>query len=163
MTTLVRQADYHDPGDAQALAFLLQSYAMDPMGGGQPMAQAKLDRLAGELARRPHAFSVLAFVDGAPAGLANCFEAFSTFACAPLVNIHDIVVVEAHRGRGLSRLLLGEVERIARSRDCCKLTLEVLEGNAVARAAYERLGFGDYVLDPAVGRALFWQKKLCQV
>ena len=39
-------------------------------------------------------------------------------------------------------------------------TLEVLEGNRVARAAYEKAGFGAYVLDPAAGRALFWQKPL---
>ena len=43
---------------------------------------------------------------------------------------------------------------------CCKLTLEVLDGNAPAKAAYEKFGFASYELDPAVGGALCWQKKL---
>ena len=40
------------------------------------------------------------------------------------------------------------------------LTLEVLEGNKVAQAAYRASGFAGYELDPEVGRAMFWQKKL---
>jgi len=43
---------------------------------------------------------------------------------------------------------------------CCKLTLEVLEGNTVARAAYQACGYSGYELNPEIGKALFWQKKL---
>jgi ribosomal protein S18 acetylase RimI-like enzyme len=78
----------------------------------------------------------------------------------PLVNIHDIVVLPKYRGRGISQFLLQEVEAIAREKGCCKLTLEVLEGNKVAQKAYTRFGFRDYVLDPSAGKALFWQKML---
>ena len=56
--------------------------------------------------------------------------------------------------------MLGKVELLARDRGCCKLTLEVLEGNAVARSAYEKFGFTGYELDPAMGKAHFWEKKL---
>ena len=48
----------------------------------------------------------------------------------------------------------------AEERDMNKLTLEVLDGNAPAKAAYEKFGFASYELDPAVGGALCWQKKL---
>jgi ribosomal protein S18 acetylase RimI-like enzyme len=65
-----------------------------------------------------------------------------------------------HRGRGLGKRLLAQVEQLARELDCCKLTLEVLEGNRVAQAAYLASGFEGYELNPQVGRALFWQKKL---
>ena len=51
-------------------------------------------------------------------------------------------------------------EELARELGCCKLTLEVLEGNAKAQAAYKSLGYAGYELDPAMGKALFWQKKL---
>nr|GFD20020.1 hypothetical protein [Tanacetum cinerariifolium] len=54
--------------------------------------------------------------------------------------------------------MLTKVEEIARQRGCCKMTLEVLEGNEVALGAYRKLGFSDYQLDPQMGRALFWQK-----
>ena len=119
-----------------------------------------LEHLPGELAKRPHAFSVLAFVGGEPAGLVNCFEGFSTFACRPLVNVHDVAVVPKFRGLGLSQRMLHKVEEIARQRGCCKITLEVLEGNAVAQASYDKFGFAPGVFDPAHGRMMFWTKAL---
>ena len=51
-------------------------------------------------------------------------------------------------------------EAIALSLGCCKLTLEVLEGNTVAHAAYKACGFAGYELAPNIGKAMFWQKKL---
>ncbi len=160
MTLTLSQANYHDPDDAQAIVGLLDAYARDPMGGGESLAESVKASLVGKLAGLPHAFSVLARVDGQPAGLVNCFEGFSTFVAQPLINIHDVVVLPEFRGQGLSQQLLEEVERIARERGCCKLTLEVLEGNRVAQAAYRKLGYAGYELDPQMGRAMFWQKSL---
>nr|WP_158459211.1 GNAT family N-acetyltransferase [Pseudomonas fluorescens] len=156
----VLRADYNDPLHAQAIAFLLDHYSRDAMGGGEPLPAAVLDSLASELAKRPHAYSVLAFDGQVPVGLVNCFEGFSTFACRPLVNVHDVVVVDTHRGRGISQRMLAEAESIARERGCCKMTMEVLEGNEPAQKAYRKLGYGGYELDPALGKAMFWQKVL---
>ncbi|MCC2617803.1 GNAT family N-acetyltransferase [Aestuariibacter halophilus] len=153
-------ADYSNPQHKQDIPYLLNQYAIDPMGGGTPLPQAVYDHLADSLAERPYAFSVLAYVDGKPAGLANCFEGFSTFACKPLVNIHDMCVVEAYRGLGLSQRLLDKVQQIATDKGCCKITLEVLSNNTVAQSAYRRFGFAGYELDPSAGHAQFWQKKL---
>lgn len=160
MNLSVLQADYQNPTHARAIETLLGFYAMDPMGGGEALPAETLGKLVGELAKRPHAFSVLAFVDDQPAGLVNCFEGFSTFACRPLVNVHDVVVLDTYRGLGLSQRMLDCVEAIAVARGCCKLTLEVLEGNHTAQNAYEKFGFAPYSLAPEAGRALFWQKKL---
>ncbi|EJM72200.1 acetyltransferase [Pseudomonas sp. GM49] len=157
---LVLQASYTNPVHAEAICLVLNHYAEDPMGGGQPLPADVLEQLPAELARRPHAFSVLAFVGGEPAGLVNCFEGFSTFACRPLVNVHDVAVVKKFRGLGLSQKMLQKVEDIARQRGCCKLTLEVLEGNAVAQGSYEKAGFAAGMFDPAHGRMLFWTKSL---
>jgi len=55
-------------------------------------------------------------------------------------------------------MMLHEVEKIAKERGCCKLTLEVLEGNCSAKKSYEKFGFSGYELDSEVGKALFWQK-----
>ena len=66
---LVLQASYTNPVHAEAIALVLNHYAEDPMGGGQALAPDVLQQLPGELAKRPHAFSVLAFVCGEPAGL----------------------------------------------------------------------------------------------
>ncbi|MFJ5295966.1 GNAT family N-acetyltransferase [Pseudomonas sp. NPDC088368] len=157
---LVLQASYTNPVHAEAIGFLINQYAEDAMGGGESLSQDAREQLALELAKRPHAFSVLAFISGEPVGLVNCFEGFSTFACRPLVNIHDVVVIASARGLGISQKMLAKVEEIARQRGCCKMTLEVLEGNEVAQGAYRKLGFSDYQLDPKMGKALFWQKAL---
>ena len=156
----VVQADYTNPVHAQAVRDVLNHYAKDPMGGGQALSEEVLVQLPTELAKRAHAFSVLAFVNGEAAGLVNCFEGFSTFAGKPLVNVHDVSVVDRFRGLGLSQKMLRKVEDIARERGCCKITLEVLEGNDVAQGSYRKFGFSDGKLDPAYGRMLFWNKYL---
>lgn len=156
----VEMADYADPRDAAAVVVLLDAYARDPMGGGAPLAETVKARLVGDLAANPHAFSLIARLDDEPVGLANCFMGYSTFAAAPLVNIHDFAVLPGHRGAGIGRTLLASIEAEALKRGACKITLEVLSGNAPARRLYAANGYGDYQLDPASGQALFWQKRL---
>ncbi|MGV8894783.1 MAG: GNAT family N-acetyltransferase [Burkholderiaceae bacterium] len=148
------------PKHADALIALMSDYSRDPMGGGNALPDHVKTNLAAELHKRATAHVILAFVDGAPAGLVVCFEGFSTFACKPLLNIHDVVVTQKHRKNGVCKRMLQQVEAIARQLGCCKLTLEVLEGNHPAQAAYSAFGFASYVLDPKMGKAVFWQKKL---
>lgn len=155
----VTLADYRDTRDAADLVAMLDAYARDPMGGGAPLADDVKARLPGDLAANPQAFSLLARLDDRAVGLANCFMGYSTFAAAPLVNIHDLAVLPDTRGKGVGKALLGAVEAEALKRGACKITLEVLSGNP-ARHLYAREGFGDYQLDPATGHALFWQKRL---
>jgi ribosomal protein S18 acetylase RimI-like enzyme len=160
MSITIRQADYNAPADAAALVNLLDVYARDPMGGGKPLKDTTRNNLPAELAARPFAVSFLAFDADEPAGVLNAFEGFSTFACRPLLNIHDIAVHPAHRGKGLGRLLLDAAEAEARRRGCCKLTLEVLSGNTRARDIYQAAGYEAYELDPEKGHALFLEKAL---
>jgi GNAT superfamily N-acetyltransferase len=152
-------ADYCDAHDAADVVALLDAYARDPMGGGEPLRDDVRARLTGDLAANPQAFSLLARIEGRAVGLANCFMGYSTFAAAPLVNIHDLAVLPDARGKGVGQALLHGIEAEALKRGACKITLEVLSRNP-ARHLYTREGFGDYQLDPATGHALFWQKRL---
>ena len=157
------RADYADDLHAQALVELLDAYARDPMGGGEPLSAFARTNLVAALARRAQAFSVLAFDDsgqGRAIGLVNCLEGFSTFACKPLINVHDVTVLAEYRGRGIATAMLALVEQIARERGACKLTLEVLEGNDAAMRVYRRYGFANYQLASAAGHAQFLQKYL---
>ena len=138
----------------------MDEYALCPAGGGQGLSAYTKANLPAELLHREAAHVILAFAGTSPAGLVVCLEGFSTFACKPLLNIHDLVVALPFRRRGLSRLLLQKAEDIALDLNCCKLTLEVLEGNHAAQAAYKAFGFTGYELNPAMGKALFWDKKL---
>lgn len=160
MTIEIRLADYQNARDKELVVELLNGYAKDPMGGGEELAEYTKQNLAECLAKIPHAFSVLAFYQGQPAGLINCFEGFSTFKCKPIINIHDATVLPDFRGKGLSLKMMDKVEEIARERGACKITLEVLEGNKVAQGSYLKFGFSGYELDPKMGQAMFWEKPL---
>jgi GNAT superfamily N-acetyltransferase len=154
------EADLSIPAQAIATVELMDEYASDPMGGGKGLSDYVKQNLATELKKRKNAHVILAFVDGSPAGLLICLEGFSTFACKPLLNIHDAIVALPYRGKGLSKLLFQKAEEIALTLGCCKLTLEVLEGNHIAQSAYKAYGFSGYELNPQMGKALFWEKKL---
>jgi ribosomal protein S18 acetylase RimI-like enzyme len=156
----LRRADYTDPAEAAAIVMLLDAYASDPAGGGEPLSDYAKANLVRELAARPQAFSVLAFDGDAPVGLVNCIEGFSTFKCQPLVNVHDVAVLASHRGRGIAEQMLALAEAIARERGAVKMTLEVLSGNVPAVRLYTRIGYAGYQLDPAMGTANFMQKWL---
>jgi ribosomal protein S18 acetylase RimI-like enzyme len=160
----VRRADYKLAADRAAITTLLDSYARDPMGGGAALAAEPLARLCDDLAQRPYAFSFIAWQGSAqgelPVGLVNCFEAYSTFKAQPLINIHDLAVHPSARGQGVGQALMQAVEQEAKARKACKITLEVLSGNAVALKSYTRFGFAGYQLDPATGQAVFLQKWL---
>ena len=156
----ILEANPLNPVHAKAIVKLLDEYARDPMGGGQPLSEAVKTNLPTALSNRSNAYVILALDGNKPAGLTICFEGFSTFACRPLLNIHDVMVSAGYRGQGLSKRLLEQAEVIARRLDCCKLTLEVLEGNSIAQSAYQSVGFNSYQLDPTMGHALFWEKKL---
>lgn len=156
----VVQANYAEPVHARALVEMLDAYARDPAGGGHPLSDHARAHLVAELAARPTAFSVLAFDGEQVVGLVNCIEGFSTFACRPLVNVHDLAVAASHRGRRIGEQMLALVSQIARQRGACKLTLELLSGNHSAGRLYARYGFESYQLDPSLGQAQFLQKWL---
>ena len=76
MDIKVVKVDYNHPQQAQDLTDLLNAYACDPMGGGAPLSESVANNLTSELAKLPHAFSLICYVDGKPAGLTNAFFAF---------------------------------------------------------------------------------------
>ena len=153
-------AQWDVPDDCDAVVHLLDDYARDPMGGGAALSDYARENLASTMASMPGAFSVIGRMAGKPVALANCFTTLSTFACKPLVNIHDLSVMFDARGRGVGQRLLSFIEKEAQRRGCCKVTLEVLTGNDQARRSYERFGFTKYTLDESTGHAILLQKIL---
>jgi GNAT superfamily N-acetyltransferase len=159
MIEIVR-VDLSEPRHARDLLHMMDTYASDPMGGGQALEAGARARLVDALRNEPHHHGLLAYRASEVVGLANCFRGFSTFRAAPLLNLHDMVVAPKSRGQGIGAALLAAVEDVARQLGCCKVTLEVLSGNLPAQAAYRRAGYAAYELDPKAGQALFWQKSL---
>lgn len=143
--TWVRAANLGDARDSAAVVMLLDAYAADPRGGGVPLTADVRARLAVDLRKVPSARAWLAFDGEQPVGVCVGFFGYSTFRARPLLNLHDVAVLAAHRGRGVGHALLEAAEAHAREHGCCKLTLEVQDDNTPARKLYERFGFRDVV------------------
>lgn len=157
----IKKVDYSDSAQITILLELLQMYAKDPMGGGCSIPDPTLNLLPKALKDRPFMHSFLVFNEQNKAvGFANCIESFSTFAAKSVLNIHDFAVLTSERNKGVSQFLLNGISDFAISINCCKLTLEVLEGNKAAIAAYKASGFKAYELDPEMGKAIFFQRYL---
>jgi GNAT superfamily N-acetyltransferase len=154
MNVYVREADFDDERDAKGIIAVLDSYASAPVGGGQPLAPDVRERLVPMLREHPTSLVLLAFVDDDPVGIAVCFFGLSSFRARPLLNIHDLAVLPNWHGQGVGQALLKAVEERARRKGCCKLTLEVLDGNTRARELYRRFGFEDVVVDQSSTRFL---------
>lgn len=161
-------ADHAPTADAGAVLSLLDAYARDPLGDGRPLTVEVRACLIPALRQVPGALVLLARAAEEPVGVAVCFTGFSTFRARGLLNIHDLAVLPAWRGRGIGRRLLDTVVAIARQRGYCKATLEVRADNASARALYAGLGFGagasgaadGAVMDIAPKQYLFLERRL---
>jgi ribosomal protein S18 acetylase RimI-like enzyme len=157
----VVEADLNRPDHQNAVVELINAYAADPMGNGKPLSHDVRQDLIRGLRQHPTTIIFLADEEDQAIGVAVCFLGFSTFAARPLINIHDLAVLPSHRGKGIGRRLLEEVERRARALGCCKITLEVREDNHRARRIYETVGFEPTALQQeATGAYLFLSKRL---
>ena len=155
MNLEIREVDYANPDHCAGIVSILDSYASDPVGGGQPLCEEVKRRVVSTLHEHPSALVLLALAEHKPVGIAVCFLGLSTFQARPLLNLHDLAVLPEYRGRGLGRALLHAVEQSANQRDCGKLTLEVQDDNVRARKLYKDFGFGDFILgDSAATRFL---------
>jgi ribosomal protein S18 acetylase RimI-like enzyme len=157
---VVREADLGAPAQGAAIVALLDAYARDPMGGGEPLSEVVKQRLIPELRTIPGALVLLAWEGGEPVGLAVCFPGFSTFQARPLINVHDLAVLPSRRRRGVASRLLSAVAGHARRRGCCKVTLEAREDNPAARRLYERTGFSAGSSGRGRVQYLFLEKRL---
>ena len=140
MSIRIVQADLKNSDHQQHIIELTNAYALDPMGGGQPLREEVRKNMIAGLQEMPTSMVLLAFNEDQPVGIANCFWGYSTFFAKKLINIHDLAVLPQARGLGVGKGLIDKVKEIAEEADCCKITLEVLENNP-ARRLYEREGF----------------------
>lgn len=148
MNVRVGEADFDDDRDVNGFIEVLDSYASASVGGGSPLAPDVRERVVPMLRQHPTSLVLLAFVDDEPVGVAVCFFGLSSFRARPLLNIHDLAVLPKYQGKGVGPALLEAVEKHARRKGCCKLTLEVQDDNTRARGVYRRFGFEDYDLGP---------------
>jgi ribosomal protein S18 acetylase RimI-like enzyme len=140
MEVNIQLADLALPEHQDAVVRLLDHYASQPMGNGQPLPEDVKFRLIDGLRAHPMTRIFLAFVDGSAVAIATCFVGFSTFKAKPLINIHDLAVHKEYQSQGIGTQLIEAVTDYAREMDCCAITLEVRRDNP-ARHLYLKKGF----------------------
>ena len=126
--------------DAEALWALVREFAAYEKL--EHLVSGSAERLAAKLFGNawPRVECVVAAVDGRLVGYALFYGAYSTFWTQPLMCLEDIFVAESHRGRGVGRVLMSAVARVAVERGCPRLDWAVLDWNARSIEFYERLG-----------------------
>jgi ribosomal protein S18 acetylase RimI-like enzyme len=154
MSVSVVHADFRVPAHGDGLVRILDEYARLPHIAGRGLPDDVRENLVDRLAATSGKQILLAIDEGRVVGIAVCFEAFSTFAGRPLLNIHDLAVTVEYRGRGVGTMLLDAVAERARELSCCRVTLEVDTENPGAKKLYERSGF--------VMTQEFWKKELAE-
>ena len=156
----IRLADLQSFVDQRAIEAMLAAYAIEPTGNGEPLPGSVMAALIPGLQETPTSRVFLAWDGTTPVGMGICFLGFSTFMGKKTLNIHDLVVIAAHRGQGVGGKLLAAIETQAGQWGVGKITLEVLEHNRSARALYHRAGFAQVQGGPGLGGTLFYQKKI---
>ena len=149
------ECDFNKPEHRQGLINLMNHYIMDEMGNGKPLNEEQGRNLVEGLENHPSKLVLFVSYRNQLIGLTNCFINFATFTVKPFINIHDVVVLENYRDKGIGRKLLQAVIDHAKKIDCSKITLEVRTDNHRAQALYNSLGFeeGEPVMH-------FWTKYL---
>lgn len=83
---------------------------------------------------------IIAEYKNEPAGFALFFHNFSTFLGKPGIYLEDLFVKPELRAKGIGKILLKYLTRIAVARDCGRLEWSVLDWNKPAIDFYKKLG-----------------------
>jgi GNAT superfamily N-acetyltransferase len=96
--------------------------------------------MAGLFGAQGVASAVIARVGDTPAGFALYFFNYSTFLTKPGLYLEDLFVRPEWRGRGIGRVLLVHLARIAVERGCGRMEWSVLDWNELALGVYRAIG-----------------------
>lgn len=151
-----------DPSEAEIVARLLVGFR-DELGRDWPSANAFLASVERLIERTDTEYLIGAPHDDAPpAGVVQLRYRFGIWYAAEDCHLEDLFVETAARRSGLGSALVAAAIERARERGCARVELDVNEGNAPARALYERHGFTNdgSAFGEHRGRDLFMRRRL---
>jgi GNAT superfamily N-acetyltransferase len=106
---------------------------------------------------RPAAEAIIARIGETAVGFALYFTTYSTFTGRPGIWLEDLFVLSEYRHRGIGRVLLRAVAKIAVERKCGRLEWSVLDWNEPALKVYRKIGatpMSDWTTQRMTGEAL---------
>jgi len=114
----------------------LATYERQP----EAVVATEADLLRDGFGATPRFWSLIAELDGAPAGFALYFTSYSTWRGHHGIRLEDLCVTPALRRQGIGKAVLVRLAQIAVEQGCPRLEWDVLDWNAPAIAVYERIG-----------------------
>ena len=114
----------------------LAAYERDP----DAVVATEADLLRDGFGPTPRFQALIAEHDGAPAGFAFYFFAYSTWRGRPVLHLEDLFVLPEHRKKGLGLALMRRLAQIAVEASCPRFTWQVLDWNEPAIGFYRALG-----------------------
>ncbi len=89
---------------------------------------------------RPGAEALLGELDGEPVAYAVYFHNYSTFAGRLGLYLEDVYVKPELRGKGMGKVILSYLARLAKERGCARFEWSVLDWNEPSIRFYRSLG-----------------------
>ena len=106
---------------------------------------------------RPHAETLLAFLDDKPIGFCLFFHNYSTFLGKPGLYLEDLYIQPEYRNRGFGKVMLAHLAALAIERGCGRFEWSVLAWNEPSIAFYRKIGaepLDGWLLQRVTGEAL---------
>jgi ribosomal protein S18 acetylase RimI-like enzyme len=75
-----------------------------------------------------------------PVGYAIYFFTYSSFRALPTLYLEDIYISPEHRSKGIGKMYLDELKKIAQKKKCGRMEWVVLDWNTNAIKFYDKLG-----------------------
>lgn len=106
---------------------------------------------------KAYAEVVIAEYQQQAAGFALFFHNYSTFLAKPGIYLEDLFVLPQYRGKGIGKVLLSYLAKLAVQRDCGRLEWSVLDWNQSAIDFYQAQGatmLHDWRINRVTGESL---------
>jgi ribosomal protein S18 acetylase RimI-like enzyme len=126
------------PGDEATIVALIQE-----LGAASDYGSPVREEDAARYLASPGCGVLLAEGEGEALGLLSYSIRFDLFHAANSCLIDELVVGEAHRGRGIGSALIDEVLRRAASAGCVEVSVTTMPDNEAAQALYRSHGLVD--------------------
>ncbi len=127
------------PGEGGALFEMVKALA-DDHGFSDKVKASPADLEAALFAPQPIVGCLLAFFDGVPAGCAFWHRSFATSRGQEVMYLEDLSVLPAYRRKGVARMLLKELARLARAKGFPSIYWIMMGWNEGGRALYREIG-----------------------
>ena len=154
----IAELNLAEPDGVNKFTQLLDAYCCTLNGGGVALSDEVRNRLFNVMPQYGNAIAFLSHHQNKPTGVVFGFYNLYVFSAQPYANVQFIFVLPEFQRRGIAKKLMLAFEARTRELGCCKVTLEVREGNEQAKALYSALEYRRGTFGPHNDALEFWER-----